>query len=238
MIRLLAVVLASIVTIGPCVALASIAINGQGTFRDLGIWLYENPNHTFSFGPATTGTNERLDMPSPSPPAGGSVAGIEIIRHPFDTLGYPLHISLIDKLYAAHLHLGIDVSNNGHIWAWTPGTSVAQERSLDDGSMSSVNSFGPVPANGAIPQQYQAAFQFATQALASISNMPADQKQLQNYAVLFVVSGTTTWVEFGPVFGQGETEHLGCQTNLGRDMVFGYEATSSNGSNGMFLQCF
>lgn len=238
MIRISSLVLASAIASVPCIALASITINAQGTFRDLGVWLYENPNHTFGFGPATAGTNERIDMPPPSPPAGGSVAGIEVIKHPFDTLGYPLHISLVDKLYAAHLHLPIDVGDNGQLWTWSPGMPAALERSLDNGSTTNVTAFGPIPAADAIPAQYQAAFQFATQALASISNMPAEQKQLANYVVLFIVTNTTVWVEFGPVFGQGETEHLGCQTSLGRDMVFGYQATSPNGSNGLFLQCF
>ena len=70
--------------------------------------------------------------------------------------------------------------------------------------------------------------------------MPAAQKDLANYGVLFVDDGNTVWVEFGPRFAPDEAPHLGCQTQLGRDMVFGYykKQTDTQGKSGKFLQCF
>jgi hypothetical protein len=41
------------------------------------------------------------------------------------------------------------------------------------------------------------------------------------------------------IFGPGEAPHLGCRTQLGRDMVFGYnKKAQSDRSTGKFLQCF
>ncbi len=227
--------------LGYGVALASITINAQGTYRDLGVWLYKSASG-FGFGPANVGTNEHLDMPSPSPPTGASVAGVEVIRHSLDTLGYPLHISLVDKLYAVNHRMPIFVSNNSVLWSYTPGDPVAQERSLADNSVTNVHAVGPLPANGAIPDQYQAAFAYAKSVLASISNLPDSQKSLGNYAVLFIDDGATTWIELGPAFGPKEAEHLGCQTEVGRDMVMSMRTVvTSSGSvtkGGAFLQCF
>jgi hypothetical protein len=70
--------------------------------------------------------------------------------------------------------------------------------------------------------------------------MPESQKNLGNYGVLFVDDGNTIWVEFGPRFAVNERPHLGCQTQLGRDMVFGFnkKQVDDEGTSGKFLQCF
>jgi hypothetical protein len=46
-------------------------------------------------------------MPSPEPSPGGAVVAVTIARHPFDTLGYPLHISLVEKLFAAACEIAV-----------------------------------------------------------------------------------------------------------------------------------
>ena len=69
-------------------------INAQGTFTDLGIWLYRTLDGKFGFTDATVGTNESLVMPVPKLPPGATVAGVFIKRHQFDSLGYPLHIGV------------------------------------------------------------------------------------------------------------------------------------------------
>jgi hypothetical protein len=87
----------------------------------------------------------------------------------------------------------------------------------------------------------QPAFAFAKSALTSIVNLPDAQKDLSHYVVMFVSAQNTVWVEFRPLFGTAEVPHLGCQTELGRDMVFGYmkNRPEPNGAQpGIFLQCF
>ena len=94
-----------------------LVINEFGTYQDRAVWLYRTADRKYSFGrPAVIGTNETLVMPSPSPEPGGAVFGVEILRHPFDTLGYPLHIALVEKLFAASYQIAIDADNNGAIW--------------------------------------------------------------------------------------------------------------------------
>jgi hypothetical protein len=96
-----------------------------------------------------------------------------------------------------------------------------------------------VPLAQAPEPEIQAAFDFAKGALNSIGNLPESQKNLANYGVLFVDEGSTVWVEFGPRFAPDESPHLGCQTQLGREMVFGLnKKQSGQGQSGKFLQCF
>ncbi len=235
------------VALGDATTGKPITINASGTFQDKGVWLYRNADGKFGFGPATIGTNELLVMPSPSPPSGGAVAGVEIIRHPFDTLGYPLHIALVEKLFAASYQTEIMVSNSrDELWKYAYGDPVTNEKpALGLGSRPTFKAWGPFPGN-AVPisqapeQDIQAAFNFAKSALNSISNMPQTQKDLANYGVLFADDGSTIWVELGPRFAPNETPHLGCQTQLGRDMVFGFDKKQPDkqGFAGKFLQCF
>jgi hypothetical protein len=76
--------------------------------------------------------------------------------------------------------------------------------------------------------------------MASIENLPQAERDLNHYAVLFVTVNDTVWVEFGPLFGEREVPHLGCQTQLGRDMVFAYDQQQRQQGTtaGKFLQCF
>ncbi len=224
-----------------------LVINASGTFADKGVWLYRGADGKFGFGPATIGTNELLVMPSPAPPPGGAVAGVEILRHPLDTLGYPLHIALVEKLFAASYQIAISAGNgnNGELWKYEYGDPVQNEEPVAGGTAPAVKAWGPfhadsVPLAQAPEPDMAAAFNFAKGALNSIGNMPAPQKNLGNYGVLFVDDGNTVWVELGPRFGANEAPHLGCQTQLGRDMVFGFtkKQTDDKGTAGKFLQCF
>lgn len=215
-------------------------INAQGTFTDLGIWIYQTQDGKFGFSDATVGSNERLVMPTPTLPTGASIAGVMIKRHHSDTMGYPLHVALIEKLYAQSNSIEVTADNDGELWEYKPGNPAQQETMVSGKGRPPFTSSGPFPADGAIPDGMRAAYTFAKGAMASIENLPDSQKDLRNYVVLFVVAGDTTWVEFGPRFGSGETPHLGCQTLVGRDMVFGYDTNQSkqNETVGKFLQCF
>ncbi|MBV9720193.1 MAG: hypothetical protein JOZ77_12810 [Candidatus Eremiobacteraeota bacterium] len=219
-------------------------INKSGTYRDGGVWIYRTAAGLYSLGPAVTGTNETLVMPSPSPEAGGALVGVEIIRHPFDTLGYPMRIALVEKLFAASYQIAINASSNGDIWKYEYGDPVVNESPINGKSGAAFKTWGPfhadaVPIAQAPEPEIQAAFDFAKGVLNSIGNLPSVQKNLGNYGVLFVDDGSIVWVEFGPRFGAGEAPHLGCQTQLGRDMVFGYDKKQSGaGTSGKFLQCF
>jgi hypothetical protein len=169
-----------------------------------------------------------------------------IFRHPFDTLGYPMHIALVEKLFAASYQTTIYVGSNGRaFWRYDYGAPVINEQLVGTDSKPTFKAWGPFPGN-AIPfaqapeQGIQTAFDFAKRALNSISNMPESQKNLGNYGVLFVDDGNTVWVEVGPRFAPNEAPHLGCQTQLGRDMVFGLDKKQPDkqGPAGDFLQCF
>ena len=226
-------------------ALKPLAINAAGTFQDKGLWLYRSADGKFGFGPATIGTNELLVMPSPSPSAGGALAGVEVIRHPLDTLGYPLHIALVEKLFAASYQTTINAGNKGELWKYEYGDPVQNEAPVAGGTAPAVKAWGPfhadaVPLAQAPQPDIAPAFAFAKGALNSIGNLPASQKDLANYGVLFVDDGNTIWVELGPRFGPNEAPHLGCQTQLGRDMVFGFDKKQPDdqGKSGKFLQCF
>ena len=225
--------------------LKPLVINESGIFQDQAVWLYRTPEGRHGFGPAVKGTNELLVMPSPSPQPGGSVEGVEILRHRFDTLGYPIHVGLVEKLFAASYQIKIYASNNGEIWSYDYGDPVANEKTITNSRRSAFKVWGPfhadaVPLSQAPEQDIQGAFEFAKGVMKSIGNMPEAQKNLENYGVLFTDDGNTIWVEVGPRFATNEAPHLGCQTQLGRDMVFGFNKKQPNnqGASGKFLQCF
>jgi hypothetical protein len=221
-----------------------LVVNEPGSFQDQAAWLYQTADGRHSSGPTAKGTNENLVMPSPSPEPGGAVEGVIIGRHPFDTLGYPMHIALVEKLFAASYKVRIYASDSGQIWRYEYGDPVENESTITKSSRSNFKAWGPfhadaVPLAQAPEPEIQSAFDFAKGALKSISNLPDSQKELANYGVLFIDDGSTVWVEFGPRFGEGEAPHLGCQTQVGRDMVFGYnKKQSGSGESGKFLQCF
>lgn len=223
----------------------TLRINATGVYRDRATWLYRTAQGTFSFGATIDGTNETLVMPAPSPQPGGTVVGVELLRHGFDTLGYPMHISLAEKLFAASYQVGIDAGRPGDLWAYAYGDAVTSERPIADvRSRAAFKAWGPFHAD-AVPlaqspePEITAAFDVAKDALNAIVNLPDAQKDMANYGVLFIDDGTTVWVEFGPRFGPQEAPHLGCQTQLGRDMVIGYlKKQTPGGQLGKFLQCF
>jgi hypothetical protein len=218
----------------------ALRINAQGPFSDLGVWIYRGADGKFSYGKGVLGTNERLVMPLPQPSPGGAVSAVTIIRHKFDTLGYPMHVALVEKLFAQAFQGSIFSSRDVTMWEYDYHDPMTKEKTSDAGAVPpKFAASGPFSATGDIPPEMQAAFAFAVGAMKSIVNLPDDQKDLKNYGVLFVDDGQTIWVELGPRFGPAETAHLGCQTLLGRDMVFGYDKKQSAGSQtGKFLQCF
>ena len=216
-------------------------INNQGTFVDFGVWMYQRADGKNTLAPGVKGTNETIVMPSPAPPPGGKLVGITRVRHNFVTLGYPMQISLVDKLFAAAYQIPIYTSLDGALWEYPYGAGITDEKPLGGQDRPPFNFLGPFPADGPLPDTVHDAFAFAVKVMNSITNMPASQKDLKNYGVLFVDDGATIWVEFGPRFAPGEAPHLGCQTQLGRDMVVGYEKDRTSvapGQVGRFLQCF
>lgn len=221
-----------------------LVINESGSYPDKAVWLYRTPDGKYGYGPAVTGTNELLVMPSPAPSPGSAVAGVEIIRHPFDTLGYPLHIALVEKLFAASYQVPIDASDRGDVWEYDYGDPIANEKAISGATRVAFKAWGPfhadaVPLVQAPEPEIQTAFDYAKGSLNSITNLPAAQKNLANYGVLFIDDGSIVWVEFGPRFAADEAPHLGCQTQLGRDMVFGFTKNQSGpGQSGKYLQCF
>ncbi|HEY6326314.1 MAG TPA: hypothetical protein VIW73_07385 [Candidatus Cybelea sp.] len=240
-----AVIQSAVVVVGLAAPVGKpLAINESGTYQDKGVWLYRTAAGRYGFGPAVVGTNETLVMPAPSPEPGGAVAGVEIIRHPFDTLGYPMRMALVEKLFAASYQITLNASNNGDLWKYDYANPIQDEQPISGKSRVAFKAWGPfhaqaVPLADAPEPEIQTAFDFAKGALQSIGNLPDSQKSLANYGVLFIDDGSTVWVEFGPRFGANEAPHLGCQTQLGRDMVFGYNKKQPNqGTSGKFLQCF
>ncbi len=215
-------------------------INPNGTYGALGVWTYEYPNGTYSHGDVVVGTNETLIMPAPNPAPGSVLDGIFIKQHPFDTLGYPLHVSLVDKSFAQIKKLDVIVNENGETWTYSGGDPAAKETGGSGASSLAFRSVGPIPADGPIPSELQSAFAFAQHTMSSIENLPDAQKSLKNYSALFTITGDTVWVELGPAFANGEAPHVGCQTQLGRDMVFGYDAkaTASGDVVSKWVQCF
>lgn len=220
---------------------APLQINAQGTFTDIAAWIYKTPQGTFGFtSTPVIGTNELLNVPPLAGiPSGDAPVGVFVKRHAFDTLGYPMHISLVDKLFARLTKLMISMSTNGGIFSYDPKDPAGKE-GIIQGHAAEISYAGPMPADGPIPPDVQDAFAFAKQSLDAITNMAAEQKDLKNYGVLFVRAGDVTWVELGPIFAPDEKPHLGCQTLLGRDMVFAYDPKTSQATDlaGKWLQCF
>jgi hypothetical protein len=222
-----------------------VRINAQGPFTDVGVWMYQTSDNKFRNGDGVKGTNESLIMPSPAPQYGETLVGITHIHHPRDNMGYPVHLSLIEKAFANIHKIQIFSSGSDNmLWRYDSGTPFGQEHGEATGpgrndAPPSYKMTGPTPANGPIPPAYADAFAYLKGALGSIENMPAAQKDISNYVVLFAETGDTIWMEIAPNPAPGESVHLGCQMQNGRDMVFGYEKQSANGGHGgPWLQCF
>jgi hypothetical protein len=225
------------------------SINEPGTFKDQAAWQYRTADGKYTNGPAVAGTNETIVMPSPSPPDGGALNAVTLVRHSFDTLGYPMHIGLVEKLFASSYKITIfATSSTGGfgLWRYDYGDPVTNETPITrSSSRQPFKAWGPfhgdaIPIEQAPEQDISAAFDFAKMVLNSITNLPQSQKDLANYGVLFIDDGSTVWVELGPRFAPNEAPHLGCQTQIGRDMVFGFnkKQPDSKGKVGRFLQCF
>jgi hypothetical protein len=218
-------------------------INARGVFQDRAAWMYIDATGARSISAQYEGTNEFLQMPPASPPPGGAVTGVEILRHPSDHMGYPIHISLVEKTFAQLEHLqSVYVADSpSSLYRYDVASSIWNQHTVrgDDDGKGIVNAVGPISATAPIPDAYRRAFNLAKNSLASVTNLPESQKELANYDVSFVETEDATWVEFGPHFGLGETAHLGCQTRLGRDMVFGFMKVLAGGESALkFLQCF
>lgn len=219
---------------------APVRINERGDFPDAAVWMYRLPDGRYVNGPGIKGTNESIVLPSPAPGPGSALAGVTLVRHHFETLGYPMHIGLVEKLFAVASGVPIFVSDAFGLWEYQNGTPASQERGVKTSVTSArVEVIGPLPASGPIPAEVTPAFEFAKHLVRSIPNLPANQKDMNAYVAFFVEGDDTIWVELGPRFGPGETPHLGCQTQLGRDMVIGFDRKQTSPiSTGKFLQCF
>jgi len=185
-------------------------------------WVYEG-NYGTGFAPIIQGSAERIDVLPPNVTNTENVLGIELFRRPFDYQGYPMRVSLVDKLFAMTQKLEYVVASTvDGAREYDTRRPAYEETVLHGPGAGDFRASGPVPANGPIIEQYQAAFSYAVRTLDRL-DVPSEQKDLSHYVVMFVDTPNTTWMEFGPAFAPGETPHLGCQTQLGRDMVFGYE---------------
>jgi hypothetical protein len=92
-------------------------INPQGTFGSLGVWIYRTAAGTYGFTDATLGTNEKLVLGPPKLPPGSGISAVWIKRHQFDTLGYPLHIALVEKLFAQSNKIDVMVDDVTGTWS-------------------------------------------------------------------------------------------------------------------------
>jgi hypothetical protein len=205
---------------------------------DAAAWIYQG-NYGLGLADVIQGTRERIDVLPPNIATTQSAVGIELFRRSLDTAGYPMRISLVEKLFAATQKLEyvvLSTSEGGR--EYDTRQPAYGETVLHGPAAGAFRASGPAPANGPIIAEYQPAFAYATRELAQLS-LPADQKDLAHYVVMFIDTPGTTWVEFGPAFAPGETPHLGCQTQLGRDMVFGYvKDPAGAGVGGPFIACF
>ena len=228
----------------PSAGYAAPRINVQGVFRDRAGWMYTDAAGARSVSAPYEGTNEFLQLPPPSPPPGGAVVGIEILRHPGDRMGYPIHISMLAKTYARVKGLQVIylADSATSVYRYDVAETVWNEHTVqgEDDHGEVIGTAGPISATAAVPSEYETAFDFAKADLDSIVNLPSAQKTLANYDLGFVETQDTIWIEFEPHYGTNEDPHLGCQTQLGRDMVFGFEKTdlAQNKSASRFLQCF
>jgi hypothetical protein len=216
-----------------------IGINAQGTFTDLAAWIYKTPDGKFKNGPPMKGTNEILIPDPPKPETGGAVVGISHFHHPTDTQGYPLHISLYEKAFANANKVELYSTNESSLWKYEPGDPVYKEEMVTGSGGPDFKVVGPTDT-GTIPPQYQAAFDFARNAVSALTNLPDPQKDMTHYNVLFAETTDRVWVEFGPVLAQNEIPHLGCQAQFGRDMVFGVlkKSPPNEPQSAAFIQCF
>ncbi len=123
-------------------SLKPVVVNQTGPYTDKGVWLYANAAGKYGYGAAVNGTNELLIMPAPSPSPGGSLAGILLIRHPFDPIGYPLHIALVEKLFAASYQTTVEASEGGDIWKHEFSDPVAVETPTTGGTRLPFRIFG------------------------------------------------------------------------------------------------
>ncbi|PZR57505.1 MAG: hypothetical protein DLM50_05905 [Candidatus Meridianibacter frigidus] len=156
-----------------------------------------------------------------------------------DTYGYPLRVSLLDKVFANNFKVDINVSNGRDIYKYAPGDLFAKETRISGGGTAKYNAFGPVATDAIIPPQFKPAYDFVINALKAVGNMPEDQRNIARYHMLFIETDDVIWIELGPLWATDELPHLGCQTKLGRDMVFGYDKNApKERSGGLFLQCF
>ncbi len=159
-------------------------------------------------------------------------------------MGYPVHISLLDKNFAEAKKLNVIylADSPSSLYRYTLGESNWHEYAVRGGDKSATDftGTGPIDASTSVPVQYQTALDFARSRLQSIVNLPSSQKAMANYDVGLVETRDMIWVEFGPHYGAGEEPHLGCQTQVGRDMVFGFlKSDLAQGKNApRFLQCF
>jgi hypothetical protein len=219
-------------------------INARGTFADRAGWTYKDAHGGIVFSVPYDGTNELLSLPAPSPPPGGTVVGVEILRQRGDHMGYPIHISLLAKAFARikGLQEVYVMDAPGALYRYDVTDPIWNQHTVqgDDDNKKIVNAAGPISATASMPLVYQTAFTFAKNSLESIANLPTVQKTMGNYDVAFVETEDAVWVEFGPHYASTEPAHLGCQTQLGRDMVFGFlKADLGQGKNrARFLQCF
>ena len=225
-------------------AQSGIRINAQGTFTDVGVWMYRTDDNKYRNGDGVKGTNETLVMPSPSPQYGETLVGITHIHHERDAMGYPVHISLIEKAFANLHKVQFFSSGSTMLWQYDAGnpfgreTGVAKNPARPD-PLQDFKLTGPVPADAPMPPEYQDAVAYLKGALGSIENLPAAQKDLSNYVVMFAETNDTIWMEIAPNSAPGEAIHLGCQMQNGRDMVFGYQKKAPTRKHGgPWIQCF
>ncbi len=205
---------------------------------DAAAWIYQG-NYGLGFANVIQGTRERIDVLPPNIAATQSAVGIELFRRSLDAAGYPMRISLVEKLFAATQKLEyVVLSTSEGAREYDTRQPAYSETVLHGPAAGAFRASGPVPANGPVIAEYQPALSYATRSLAQL-NLPADEKDLSHYVVMFIDTPSTTWIEFGPAFAPGETPHLGCQTQLGRDMVFGYAKDPAAGAgSGPFIACF
>lgn len=202
------------------------------------MWIYQG-TRGMGYAPLISGTAERIDVLPPNTTATQEIEGIELFRHPMDFLGYPMRISLVDKLFAFNekLQYVIAPTQEGTREFDTLHPLYA-ETVLHGPGAGAFTASGPFPANGAIVDEYKPAFAYATGVLNAL-DLPSDEKDLSHYAVMFIDTPSITWIEFGPAFAPDEAPHLGCQTKLGRDIVVGYKKNVDGAAQGgLFIPCF
>jgi hypothetical protein len=201
-------------------------------------WIYEG-RYGAGIAPFIAGSNERVNVLPSNLSAYEDPIAIALFRGPFDFRSYPLRISLVDKLFTATQKLPRAIMYTAQdVRQYEPSKPAYDEMELRGPGAGAFTASGPFPANGPIIEQYQPAFRYAVDAM-HYAALSSDQTDLSHYVVLFVDTPSVTWIEFGPAFAVNETPHFGCQTELGRDMVFAYrKAFANEPSTGPLLPCF